>query len=61
LSVSIKQEAVYERQDCNDAAVTDVVARPVEFAPQKLASGVYFYRLQAGEFSIMKKMVLIQQ
>jgi len=31
----------------------------VIFAPQKLSSGVYFYRLQAGEFSIMKKMVLI--
>jgi hypothetical protein len=32
----------------------------VTFAPQKLPSGVYFYRLQAGEFSIMKKMVLMQ-
>ncbi|GEM_PF-1941271 len=33
----------------------------VTFAPQKLSSGIYFYRLQAGEISIMKKMVLIQQ
>jgi hypothetical protein len=32
----------------------------VTFTPQQLASGVYFYRLQAGEFSIMKKMLLMQ-
>jgi hypothetical protein len=32
----------------------------VSFAPQKLSSGVYFYRLQAGDFSTMKKMVLMQ-
>lgn len=32
----------------------------ITFAPQKLASGVYFYRLQAGDVSIMKKMVLMR-
>jgi len=32
----------------------------VTFAPQKLPSGVYFYRLQAGEFNLMKKMVLMR-
>ena len=32
----------------------------VIFTPQKLSSGIYFYRLQAGALSTMKKMVLMQ-
>jgi len=30
------------------------------FTPKKLPSGVYFYRLQAGQQILMKKMVLMQ-
>lgn len=32
----------------------------ISFAPQNLTSGIYFYRLQTGEISIIKKMVLMR-
>ncbi len=32
----------------------------VEFDARKLSSGVYFYRLQAGDFINTKKMVLLK-
>ena len=32
----------------------------VEFRSDGLASGVYFYRLEAGEFVSVKKMVLVK-
>ena len=31
-----------------------------EYSAGQLPSGIYFYRLQAGEFSDMKKMVLMK-
>lgn len=32
----------------------------VDFNASELASGVYFYRIEAGEFSAVKKMMLIK-
>jgi hypothetical protein len=32
----------------------------VEFNAQKLSSGIYFYRIEAGEFQDVKKMILIK-
>jgi hypothetical protein len=32
----------------------------VEFSAQNLSSGIYFYRIQAGEFQDVKKMVLLK-
>jgi hypothetical protein len=32
----------------------------VEFNSQNLSSGVYFYRIEAGEFQDVKKMILIR-
>lgn len=32
----------------------------VEFDAEKLSSGVYFYQLQDGEYTAMKKMILIK-
>ena len=32
----------------------------VEFNPQNLSSGIYFYRIEAGEFQDVKKMILIR-
>jgi hypothetical protein len=32
----------------------------VEFNSTGLSSGIYFYQLQAGSFSSMKKMILIK-
>jgi hypothetical protein len=32
----------------------------VSFGASSLASGVYFYRLQAGEFTQTKKMMLVK-
>jgi hypothetical protein len=32
----------------------------VEFKAQNLASGVYYYKIEAGDFQDMKKMVLIK-
>jgi hypothetical protein len=32
----------------------------VEFDAGRLASGVYFYQLKAGEFTSVKKMILIK-
>ena len=32
----------------------------VEFNAQNLSSGVYFYRIEAGEFQDVKKMVLLR-
>jgi hypothetical protein len=38
----------------------DVGPHTVPFDANGLASGVYFYRLQTGEFTQMKKMVLLK-
>ena len=35
-------------------------AHQVTFAQKNLASGVYFYRLRSGDFSEIKKMVLMK-
>jgi hypothetical protein len=32
----------------------------VEFNAQNLSSGIYFYRIDAGEFQDVKKMVLLR-
>jgi hypothetical protein len=32
----------------------------VEFNASRLASGIYFYKLQAGEYTAVKKMILIK-
>jgi len=32
----------------------------VEFNASKLASGIYFYQLRAGEYTSVKKMILIK-
>jgi hypothetical protein len=32
----------------------------VEFNAQNLSSGVYFYRIEAGEFQDVKKMILLR-
>jgi hypothetical protein len=32
----------------------------IEFSSSNLASGIYIYRLQAAEFSDMKKMVVLR-
>ncbi len=32
----------------------------VEFNPQGLASGLYFYRLQAGSYSAVGKLILLR-
>ena len=32
----------------------------VEFNPRNLASGIYFYRIEAGEFQDVKKMILLK-
>jgi hypothetical protein len=32
----------------------------VDFNAQKLSSGIYFYRIEAGEFQDVKKMILIK-
>jgi hypothetical protein len=32
----------------------------VEFNAQNLSSGIYFYKIQAGEFQDVKKMVLLR-
>jgi hypothetical protein len=32
----------------------------VEFNSQNLSSGIYFYRIEAGEFQDVKKMILIK-
>ena len=34
--------------------------REVEFYAQNLSSGIYFYRLEAGDFQDVKKMILIK-
>jgi hypothetical protein len=38
----------------------DAGKHSVEFDASELASGIYYYRIQAGEFDNMKKMVLIK-
>jgi hypothetical protein len=32
----------------------------VEFNGQNLSSGIYYYRIEAGEFQDVKKMILIK-
>ena len=32
----------------------------VEFKAQNLSSGIYFYRIEAGEFQDVKKMILLR-
>jgi len=40
--------------------VQDAGYYSVEFAPQGLSSGIYFYRLQAGDFVETKKLILMR-
>ena len=35
-------------------------AHEVEFKNTKLSSGIYFYRLKAGDFVSIKKMILLK-
>ncbi|MBN2226399.1 MAG: T9SS type A sorting domain-containing protein [candidate division Zixibacteria bacterium] len=43
-----------------DLGVCDAGSHEFTFSGEMLASGVYFYRLQAGEFSARKKMILLK-
>jgi len=37
----------------------DVKIHEVEFDASRLSSGVYFYRIQAGDFAATKKLLLL--
>jgi hypothetical protein len=43
-----------------ERSVTLLYTRRVEFKAQGLASGVYFYKIHAGEFVSVKKLLLMK-